>query len=499
MRLTIARKVLLGNLLMIGAVVGGAFWIASDFRQVDEHLRLAADAQEQLLSINGVADDIDRARRAWGHVIVRALESERSLWATPEIASQRRYASSLRAPRDSVLRVVSQSRFGERKSIRSSIEALRIAARDLDQVFDEAERLARSGLPDAAEAMLHRWHEPDGRLQNALSTLQRQAQEDARNLVHSAADFRQRMIRRAGTIAVLVTALLFGAVFLLNRSIRRSTRRLSDTLSEIAEGNFGDRAHLESGDEFEEIADGVNAMSRRLGELDELKADFLSNVSHELRTPIASVKQSALLLEEEVVGKLSSDQREIVSIIRSNVQRLGALINDLLDTAKLEAGRLDIVPESVDLRDLIRQSVATVAPLAAEKRLRISMKANHDDVTAMVDSTRMEQVLVNLLSNAIKFTPEDGAISLSCERRGEKVVCTVADTGVGIPAAELPTIFDKFHQAKAARTSQVKGTGLGLTIVRYILEAHGGSIDVASEVGVGTTFTFSVPSGAAKE
>ncbi len=496
MRLTIARKVLLGNLLMIGAVVGGAFWIVNDLRKVDEHLGLAADAQEQLLSINSVADDIDRARRAWGHVIVRALESDRSSLVTPEITSQRRYANSLRAPRDSVLMVVSRSRFGERASIQSSIEALRVAARDLDQVFDEAERLARSGLPDEAEAMLHRWHEPDERLQNALSTLQQHAREDARNLVQSAAEFRQRMIRRVATIALLVVALLLGTVFLLNRSIRRSTKRLSNTLSAVAEGNFGDRARLESGDEFEEIADGVNAMSRRLGELDELKADFLSNVSHELRTPIASVKQSALLLEEEVVGKLSPDQREIVGIVRSNAQRLGALINDLLDTAKLEAGKLDIVPERVDMRDLIRRSVATVSPLAKEKQLRVSMKPNRDDVTAMVDPTRMEQVLINLLSNAIKFTPEGGAISLTCEHRGETVVCAVADTGVGIPATELPTIFDKFHQAKAARTSQVKGTGLGLTIVRYILEAHGGSIDVTSEVGVGTTFTFSVPSGA---
>jgi len=250
---------------------------------------------------------------------------------------------------------------------------------------------------------------------------------------------------------------------------------------------------LVSKDEFSEIAEGLNATVERLGELDALKADFLSKVSHDLRTPIAAVKQAAELLNDGIPSPLKEDQKEILQIIRTNAKRLGNLINDLLDTARLEAGKLEIQPETTDLVAIIRRVATSIAPLSMEKRLRITLKAAPDLPPAYADPNRMEQVLMNLLGNAVKFTPENGEIALSCEQEGAFLRCSVRDTGVGIPPEDLPRIFDKFHQVRMKRATKTKGTGLGLTIVKFLVEAHGGFVWAESTPGQGATFTFTVP------
>ena len=149
--------------------------------------------------------------------------------------------------------------------------------------------------------------------------------------------------------------------------------------------------------------------------------------------------------------------------------------------------------QPVDLPEVIRDVVQSVALLASEKSLRISMKVGPDMPPALADRLRLEQILTNLLSNAIKFTPEGSDIRVACEREDEMARCSVRDTGIGIPADELPNVFDKFHQVRAARKKKVKGTGLGLTIVKHLVEAHGGEIAVESVVDEGTVFSFTVP------
>ena len=494
MRLTIGRKVLLGNVVMVATIAGVAAWLAADLRDVNRAVSLASDAQEQVIAINAVAADVDHSRRMWGRVIVSLLDVARAGWADSPLASTRAELRGIQSARDSVISRVRQSDFGARPTIRRALDDLCAAADEMGQVFDEAERLTRMGLPDAAEEMLHRWHEPDDRLQSALRTLRDQARADARSLIDESDAFRRRFQWRSTVMLSAVVAIVLATVVLLGRGVRASTRRLGRALEVIAEGDFNQRADIAGRDEFRELADGVNAMSARLGELDELKAGFLSNVSHELRTPIASLKQTAALLDEQAVGPLNDDQRELMQVITSNSQRLGALINDLLDTARLEAGKVELRIEAVDLADLVREVVRTVAPLALEKELRVVMRPAAETPPVSADPLRIEQVLVNLLSNAIKFTPDGGEVTITCAPDGHGMVeCAVSDTGVGIPAEDLPAVFDKFHQVDAARTAKVKGTGLGLTIVKHLVENHGGSIRVESSVGVGTVFTFALP------
>jgi signal transduction histidine kinase len=499
-RLTIAAKVLVGNLAVATVVAAGGLWMLSDLRSIDTLAALTADAQQQVIAIDAIAEDMDQARRTWGPLIVSIMGSGREVWHDPKVSSQRRRMHEFRAPRDSMIQAVATSSFGARPAMLASLKNLLMAARDLDELFDEAERLAMRGEHDKAERAFANRFDPDKRLQAALEQVRARAREDARHLIEAAEQFRIEFQRRSSVVFALMFLLVVTTVLVLHRSIRRSTTRLGETLAVVAEGRFDQRAEIAARDEFRDIADSVNAMSLRLGELDELKSEFLSSVSHELRTPIASVKQAAALLDEGVVGELTEDQREMVGIVISNSRRLGALINDLLDTARLEAGRVDLNIAPVDIPDLIREVAGTLAPLAQEKSIVVSMNASDDTPMAMADRLRLEQVLVNLLSNAIKFTPEEGRIDISCGLEPDGMIrCSVSDTGIGMPEDELPYVFDKFHQVRAARTNKLKGTGLGLTIVKYLVEAHGGEVSVVSKVDEGTTFAFTVPAGSSED
>jgi signal transduction histidine kinase len=495
-RLTIAAKVLVGNLAVAAVVAAGGLWMLRDLRSIDTLATLTADAQQQVIAIDAIAEDMDQARRTWGPLIVAIMGSGQEVWHDPEVESQRRRMHEFRAPRDSMIQAVATSSFGARPAMLASLKNLLMAARDLDELFDEAERLAMRGEDDKAERAFANRFDPDERLQTALEQVRARAREDARHLIEAAEQFRIEFQRRSSAVFALMFLVVVTTVLVLHRSIRRSTTRLGETLAVVAEGRFDQRAEIAARDEFRDIADSVNAMSLRLGELDELKSEFLSSVSHELRTPIASVKQAAALLDEGVVGDLTEDQREMVGIVISNSRRLGTLINDLLDTARLEAGRVDLNVAPVDMPDLIREVAGTLAPLAQEKFIVVSMNASDDTPIALADRHRLEQVLVNLLSNAIKFTPEEGRIDISCGLEPDGMIrCSVSDTGIGMPEDELPYVFDKFHQVRAARTNKQKGTGLGLTIVKYLVEAHGGEVSVVSKVDEGTTFAFTVPAG----
>ena len=491
MRLTIGGKVLLGNLGMVALMCAAVLWVVRDLRRMDDLVELTVNAQEQIIRINRISDDINEILYRGG---IKVSMYQVGVFAeSHEMNDMTRSLRSRRAHRDSLLAEVSRSRFGQRPALKNSLDSLRIACRRLDRLFVRVEQYLDRGQPGRAERAFGDLHEVDAELARAMAGLQEHAQEDANMLLAAAARFREQFILRAGVILVILLAAMVAMVIYLNRTIRRATTGISNALTAVASGDFEQRVELVSKDEFSEIAEGLNATVGRLGELDALKADFLSKVSHDLRTPVAAVKQAADLLNDGIPSPLKDDQKEIVQIIRNNAKRLGNLINDLLDTAKLEAGKLEIQPETTDLVAIIRRVAKSIAPLSTEKRLRITLKAAPDLPPVFADPNRMEQVLTNLLSNAVKFTPENGQIALSCEEEGAFLRCSVRDTGVGIPPEDLTRIFDKFHQVRMKRATKTKGTGLGLTIVKYLVEAHGGSIWAESAAGEGATFTFTVP------
>jgi PAS domain S-box-containing protein len=227
----------------------------------------------------------------------------------------------------------------------------------------------------------------------------------------------------------------------------------------------------------------------RLRELDRMKDDFVATVSHELRTPLTNILGYLSLVLE---GDLDTADREALDVVDRNARRLLTLVGDLLVVAQLDAGRLVLEREVVDLERLVRECAASAAPMAATHEVAVHVEAPQA-LELAGDPVRLAQLLDNLVSNAVKFTARGGRVELRAYERAGCAVIEVADTGIGIAEADRGRLFERFYRTEQARRQAIQGTGLGLTIVKAITEAHGGSIDVESEVGRGTTFRVELP------
>ena len=226
--------------------------------------------------------------------------------------------------------------------------------------------------------------------------------------------------------------------------------------------------------------------------VDQLKSDMISTVSHELKTPLTSLQMVVHLLLEETVGPLTTKQVELLLAARQDCDRLLGMINDLLDLARIEQGRVALETENVSAAELVRAPRASDSPpMPRTLGVRLICQADARLPAVMVDKERIEHVFDNLISNALRHTERGGRISLGAKADADCVRFTIEDTGHGIPAEHLGRVFDRFFRAPGSK--RPGGAGLGLAIVREIVTAHGGQIDVRSQVGVGTEFTFTLP------
>jgi signal transduction histidine kinase len=277
----------------------------------------------------------------------------------------------------------------------------------------------------------------------------------------------------------------------------------------LADGRLGRAVASGIVDSAERAARGTVILVRDITverEVDRMKTDFISTVSHELRTPLTSIlgftKIIGKRLDERVFPEVPDPDaatsramhqvRGNLGIIVEEGERLTALINDLLDLAKMEAGRVECRDEEVDVNALVRRVCATVEPLFLEQDLPLVVEAEPRLPPVWGDRYRLEQVVVNLLSNAAKFTTT-GAVTVGTRHVPGHVVVSVSDTGPGIAPEDVPDLFVRFKQVGDALTGKPQGTGLGLPICQEIVEHHGGHIDVESEVGRGTTFSVTLP------
>ena len=230
-----------------------------------------------------------------------------------------------------------------------------------------------------------------------------------------------------------------------------------------------------------------------LKELDKMKSEFIAMVAHELRAPIATVEQQLTAILNKTVGDLTESQEQLLSRAKERARGVLTLIKDLLDLSRIEAGKMVQYKEPLALQEVV-QKVIDFMKIEAERK-RIDLRFTPAAGTSLVcaDRNNMEEVFTNLISNAIKYTPEQGRVSVTLGEEGGFVKATVSDTGIGIQKEDLLQIFDKFFRVKSPETRQIIGTGLGLYIVKSIVDAHLGAIAVESEVGRGTTFTVSFP------
>ena len=242
-----------------------------------------------------------------------------------------------------------------------------------------------------------------------------------------------------------------------------------------------------------QVEENLKKANEDLKKLDQLKSNFVSMVSHELRTPLTSIKSAVGLLLSRKTGPINDNQDRFLKIAVRNIDRLNAIVSDLLDLSKVEAGKVKFNFSELEIRRLILGSVSAFRPEAEVHALALELNCPESLPTLYADQARVEQILTNLLSNAVKFTPAGGRITLSARRFEEMVEVSVADTGIGIPVKDKERIFDRFYQVDNLLHRKSRGTGLGLAITKEFVEAHGGKISLESRDGKGCRFFFTLP------
>lgn len=302
---------------------------------------------------------------------------------------------------------------------------------------------------------------------------------------------------QAGELSALISIACLLAIVLMSLFITKSITRpiglLKNKTREIAQGNFEGKIFVRSPPEIGELAAAINSMCEKLHELDRLKADFFAYMSHELRTPLTSIKEGTGLLLDGVGGDTTDKQRKLLSILAEESNRLINVVNSLLDLSKMEAGMMVYDFEITHAEPLIKRALAEITPLVEAKRIRLE-----SDVTGMlpavrIDPERILQVLRNLLGNAVKFTPNGGLVRVAATATHGKLEISVKDSGPGIAAESLTSIFEKFNQGSRQSPYTRQGTGLGLAIAKTIITTHGGRIWAESEPGKGSIFVFVLP------
>lgn len=256
-----------------------------------------------------------------------------------------------------------------------------------------------------------------------------------------------------------------------------------------------ERERLEN--EIREKNLALERANQELKKLDQLKSEFIASVSHEFRTPLNSIRESIALIADRVVNVGAADGNRVLEIAKNNAERLKVLIEDLLDFSKLEAGRLRLDKNFFDPVDIICEVADSMHQMAQKKGLILTWESELSGVEVLVDKSRIVQVLMNFVDNAIKFTPSPGQISIYCTRKDDKnIQITVQDSGIGISQEDIQRLFQKFEQLRRQHPPagvDVRGTGLGLAISKQLVEMHGGTIGVVSEVGKGSQFFLTLP------
>ncbi|MGQ0634804.1 MAG: ATP-binding protein [Planctomycetaceae bacterium] len=339
------------------------------------------------------------------------------------------------------------------------------------------------------------------------------------------------------TVVISLTAVATGLVLsrLLANSVASRVKNLVEAMKRVEAGSFSERLRPTGNDEIDLLTRQFNAMVeqldrndhtirelnagleqkvrlrtrqlsrsklklqrslKKLREYDQLKTDFFSNISHELRTPLTMILSPIDRIIESFGGELPPRVASLINVVRVNGNRLLELINQLLEFSKLEAGRAAIVPSAVNLNTLATDLVAAAQPLAEQRGLQLRMRLAPDLPVIGADAEKIETIVRNLLSNALKFTPVGGVVEIETRLSDGQVQLAVTDTGIGIAPEDYHRVFERFTQIDSSTSRQYSGTGLGLAMVKELVELHGGQMHLESEVGLGSRFWFTLPATA---
>lgn len=292
-------------------------------------------------------------------------------------------------------------------------------------------------------------------------------------------------------IILLIYLLIWGVAFYLTAHVIDPIKKMQAVADSIKRGDFSQTVSIKQNDEVGQLAESINSMSTELSEIDTIQSDFITNISHDFRSPLTSIKGYVEAILDGTIDQ--NNQYKYLNIVLDETNRLTKMANNVLDLSKLQSGQIEVHPTAFNLNEMIIRLALGFEKRVDDRQIKMNLDFSQDKLMCFADEGLIERVIYNLLDNAIKFTPQKGAITVETSIVSKKAYVTVKDNGIGISEESLPHIFERFHKGDKSRGKDRQGAGLGLTIVKQIINAHNEDIFVTSAVGEGTTFAFYLP------
>jgi len=306
-------------------------------------------------------------------------------------------------------------------------------------------------------------------------------------------DNQSRFLRDVNRILLWIAFLSIGAVLFVgitqSQSIIQPIQTLNQATRLIAKGDYAHRIKINRNDEFGEMAQAFNNMAQELENQQVLRNRTMADIAHELRTPLSILQIDLESMEDGLMEVTPENMR----VLQSEVSHLRNLVEDLRILSRVDAGEITIEQAAIELGSLIREVIERQMQSARDKGVHLGFDLEGEEIFVTGDNQRLSQVLINLITNAVRHTPQDGTVNVAMRQQGSEVLVSVADTGEGIPQADLPFLFDRLYRVEKSRSRDQGGSGLGLSIAKSLIEAHQGRIWAESKEGEGSTFKFVLP------
>jgi two-component system sensor histidine kinase GlrK len=481
MKLTIFSRLLIGYLIIFALVIGINAYAIVEMGRINEVTQSILAVNNQMIDLGTRLSDIIFSQVRYDRKFI--------------ISKDEAFYSEFLLLKDDFNRCLKEmTSIADSSQAKTALDHIDGSYQKYQSLFQEESNYLKSGNRYPHQSFDSEKKRATSAIMDELETLEAQTKQDTTDKIKRlhgiGTDLRRTVTGMTGAF------LIFGIVvsLLINRSITRPVSLLQEKTKDIGKGNFRGDLSISSPPELAELADAFNLMCKKLNELNKMKSDFFSSITHELRTPLATIKMGSGLLQAGVEGPLTKGQKDLLTTLEKETNQLIGLVNSLLDLSKMEAGMMSFHLEPRSIGPLIHQVLEETGLLAEAKKINLEVTMTKELPMVKIDGEKMLQALRNIIGNAVKFTPEAGRIRISArsvDHHGVEV--SVSDTGPGIPAENLLTVFEKFQQAPAKGLSPARGTGLGLAIAKEIITRHGGRIWAESQVGRGSTFIFVLP------